>query len=241
MFRIAICDDEKNFCEIEKKIVSEYMMKNNHPCDFTIFQSGTELLDFGEKIAEFDIIFLDVVMEQMDGMETAKQIRKITEDAYLVFVTAVIKHSLEGYKVDAIRYLLKDDRGFDKAIFECLDAIFYKMDKKAEKCKIEFKSGKVVYDTDDILYIESRLHNIFIHPIKEEEDTTSMRGRLNDVEESLRGKGFCRIHQSFLVNLKYVKGITGDKAILENGEELTISRSKYKKAKNEWIFYQGEV
>ena len=68
-----------------------------------------------------------------------------------------------------------------------------------------------------------------------------MRGRLDDVEELLKEKCFCRIHQSFLVNLKYVKDIVGDKVMLENGEELNISRSKYKKTKKEWISYQGEI
>ena len=241
MLHIAICDDEKNFCEIEKKTISEYMVKNNHPCDFSIFQSGMELLEQGDSIAGFNIIFLDVIMDEMDGMETAKQIRKITEDAYLVFVTAVIRHSLEGYKVDAIRYLLKDDRDFEQTMFECLDAIFYKMSKKTEKCKIEFKSGKVVYDADDILYIESRLHKVIVHSMKDGEEAYSMRGRLEDVEELLKEKCFCRIHQSFLVNLKYVKDIVGDKVMLENGEELNISRSKYKKTKKEWISYQGEI
>ena len=66
-------------------------------------------------------------MEEIDGIETAKEIRKITKDVFIVFVTAFITYALEGYKVDAVRYLIKDHESLEKAMTECMDTILEKM------------------------------------------------------------------------------------------------------------------
>lgn len=108
MFYIAICDDEDYFCRKEKKIIEKYMMQRECKVKIELFSSGEELLQNKNSVLKYGIIFLDISMEKLNGMETAKYIRTITREAYIVFVTAYINYALEGYRVDAIRYLLKN-------------------------------------------------------------------------------------------------------------------------------------
>ena len=76
---------------------------------------------------QYQIIFLDINMKQMDGIETAKNVRAYTEESFVVFVTAYIDYSLEGYQVGASRYILKNNLNFREQIYECMDAITKKM------------------------------------------------------------------------------------------------------------------
>ncbi len=127
MLSIAICDDEEYFRITEKQLILKYMAGKNCECMIDMYESGKELLALKSAISQYHIIFLDVNMEEIDGIETAKEIRKITKDVFIVFVTAFITYALEGYKVDAVRYLIKDHESLEKAMTECMDTILEKM------------------------------------------------------------------------------------------------------------------
>ena len=127
MIRIAICDDEDGFLFLEQKVVSAYMKNHDYQYCVDTFSSGIDLLQPNGNIEDFDIIFLDINMNELDGLETAKKIRECGSRAYIVFVTAFVTYALEGYKVDAIRYLLKESDSLEPSIEECLDSIIQKM------------------------------------------------------------------------------------------------------------------
>ncbi len=111
MFRIAICDDEEYFRNREKKLIEQYMGKRKYDCLIDLYASGEKLLERTDTDMPYDVIFLDISMEEMDGLQTAGRIRKLSENVYIVFVTAYITYALDGYKVGAVRYLLKEEAG----------------------------------------------------------------------------------------------------------------------------------
>lgn len=125
MLRIAICDDEKLFRENIKKYVLKYLSEKDISSEIDMFNSGKELLGLGTDLLGYNIIFLDINMDEIDGIMTAHKIREYSMDIYIVFVTAYVKYSLEGYKVDATRYLLKNTINFDESIYECMDTILH--------------------------------------------------------------------------------------------------------------------
>lgn len=241
MFCIAICDDEEYFCIKEKELVAGFMDCKGYPYRIDIFSSGRELLDSPDLISQYDVIFLDVNMRELDGIETAKEIRKITRETYIVFVTAFITYAPEGYKVDAIRYLLKDDACLEKAVVECLETIVYKMNYEEQKHVFEFQEGKLEIFFEDILYIESNLHKLIFHLTGNRKTKYTMYAKLDDMDELLRDAGFCRLHKSYLVNLRYVESIKRYQAELSDGNSLGISKSRYPEAKNAWVCYRGEI
>ena len=135
------------------------MKKRDCPCQIDTFDSGTTFIDSGANVP-YDILFLDVSMAKMDGIKLAKRIREYDNNVYIVFVTAFIDYSLEGYKVDAIRYILKDSESLEKSMYECLNTITDRMSSIEQKIELEFLEGKKYIRPNDILYVESNLHKL---------------------------------------------------------------------------------
>ena len=239
MIKIAICDDEEHFRQREEQIIMQYINEKDCNCEIDLYKSGKELLNIKHDISNYNIVFLDINMGELDGIETAKQIRNYTKDTYIVFVTAVISYSLEGYKVDAVRYLLKDNECLDTTISECLDAILYKMNYVQCKKIFEFQEGKREVYLEDIVYVNSNLHKLTFHLINEKKYT--LYDKLDTIQTVINNSSFCRIHKSYLVNLKYVKNMQRYKALLSDGLSLEISKQRYMDARNELICYRGEI
>ncbi|MFQ9562773.1 MAG: LytR/AlgR family response regulator transcription factor [Faecalibacillus intestinalis] len=241
MIRIAICDDEEIFRYKIEEILKDYFKKRQLVYSVDFFESGIELIN-NNGIKEYNIIFLDINMEGINGIETAKKIRKISNDVFLVFITAFLDYSLEGYKVHAIRYILKDSGKMPEAINECMDTILQEANKKFLKIRIDFIEGAKVVPIDAIVYVESNLHklNYYVNTIEGIRDYTQYT-TLNKVENNFPKTQFVRIHQSYLVNLKYIKYIKNYKAILKNGLELSIPKSRYKDVCNTFILFKGSL
>lgn len=241
MFRIAICDDEKPFRDSEKKYVEKYLSEKEISYEVDTYASGKEFLELGIEIVRYDIIFLDINMDEIDGIVTAQKIREFSSEIYIVFVTAYIDYSLEGYKVGAARYLLKNSVNFEATIYECMDTIFDKMNFVVLKKNFKFNECEKEIILDRILYIESKLHKLEFHIMEDKIVVYSMYGTLNELEEEMQGLGFLRIHQSFYVNLKHIKNVSKGIAMLSNKQELVIPKARYKDVKNAFITYKGEM
>lgn len=245
MIHIAICDDEDGFLFLEQKLVSAYMKNHDYQYRVDTFSSGINFLQSNENIENLDIIFLDINMDELDGIETAKKIREYGSRAYIVFVTAFITYALEGYKVDATRFLLKDSDSLELSIEECLDSIILKMNYKENRETFDFLEGERTLSPDEIVYIESNLHKLTFHLAEKNMKRYTMYEKLDVLEQRLCSYSFCRIHKSFLVNLKYVQEIERYYAKLIKNichtSYLSVSQSRYNNAKEQFIFYQGEI
>jgi DNA-binding LytR/AlgR family response regulator len=241
MVDIAICDDEEYFRIREKNLIIEYMEKRNIPYQIAMFSSGKELLERFDLAPKYSIIFLDVNMEVMDGLETARRIRTISKDVHLIFVTAFITYALEGYKVDAVRYILKDDACLEQSMTECLDAVLHKINNRKEKKLFTFQDGEMELALDNIMYVESNLHKLYFHLLWKDSGKFCMYEKLDAMENLLKPYHFCRIHKSYLVNLKYIDRMERYWLTLSNGRQLNIAKVRYPQVKSEFISYWGEV
>lgn len=241
MFRIAICDDEEYFRNREKKLIEQYMENRGYDCQTDLYASGKKLLERTDADMPYDIIFLDISMEELDGLQTAERIRELSENVYIVFVTAYITYALDGYKVGAVRYLLKEEESLENAMKECLDTITVHMKEEEAVCEFDFQSGKKKLPADAVLYVESRLHRVIYYVLENGIKEYFRYDRLDEVEKELRQYGFFRVHQSFLVNMKYAKSVERYRVTLENGTEVSISKKYYKDVEKEYIRRQGEI
>ena len=239
--KIAICDDEIYFAGKLREILMQYLEERHIDFEIELFSSGREFVELGVEMLQYQIIFLDINMKQMDGIETAKNVRAYTEESFVVFVTAYIDYSLEGYQVGASRYILKNNLNFREQIYECMDAITKKMKCFLTRKIFRFQEGEKKIRIENILYIESKLHKLEFNILEHGLATYTMYGTLNELENELKEYPFLRIHQSFLVNLKYIKCVTGYKVVLSNGQELTVPRARYKTVKDTFIAYKGEL
>ena len=241
MFKIAICDDENLFTEELKELLSGYMMEKGLAFEIDTYSSGESLIELGFEVVRYAVVFLDINMEKVDGIETAEMIRKVSRDVYIVFVTAYVDYSLEGYRLDVIRYLLKGNANFQSKVNECMDAIIAKMNYSVTKREFDFKEGRKEIPLERLLYIESNLHILEFHVMEDDVKVYTIYETLNVFETRLAENGFIRIHQSYLVNAKHIKNVVRCKVVLTNGVELSIPKARYTEVKNKFITYRGEV
>lgn len=186
---------------------------------------------------KYDIVFLDINMEEIDGIQTALQIRAYQSATCIVLVTAFINYALEGYKVGAVRYIMKD--ALDVQIQECMDAIIQKM--QLREVTFSFLEGEKTLYTDNILYVESRKHKCIFSCMEKGNVTYQMYGKLDQIEARMERYGFLRIHKSFLVNMKHVKRISNYLAVLDTGDEFPVPRLRFTKAREAFAAYKGAL
>ena len=241
MFKIAICDDENLFTEELKELISGYMMEKGLVFEIDIYGSGEALIELGIEVIKYTAVFLDINMEKIDGIKAAEKIREVSREVFIVFVTAFVNYSLEGYRLDVVRYLLKGNVDFPSMVNECVDALVDKLSYSVTKREFDFKEGKREISLERLLYVESNLHKLEFHVMEDDLKIYTMYETLNALESKLVAKDFVRIHQSYLVNIKYIKNVVRYKVVLTNGIELVIPKARYTYVKEQFILYQGEV
>lgn len=243
MFYIAVCDNESCFRQSFREYLSDYLKNTGISYQIDTFCSGEEFFALGAAMTKYTVVFLDINMGGMDGVATAKKIRSVSKEIFIVFVTAYYDYTLEGYKVDAIRYLIKDcnNNKFQNTVNECMDCIIEKMNYMIAKERFGFREGIKEISLERIIYVESNLHKLSFHVMEEELKVYTLYDTLDEVEKKIKGNTFIRIHKSYLVNIKYIKNILRYKAILYDGTELIIPKVRYMQVKEAFIAYQGEV
>lgn len=241
MMKIAICDDEQYFRERVKVYVGTYLEKKEIMYEIDTFRSGEDILELGIEMLTYSIVFLDIKMDGINGMDIARKIREYSSDIFIVFITAYIDYSLEGYKVRATRYLLKNDTNLEDYIYECMDTILERMKYVVFRKKFLFNECEKNIPLEKIIYIESKLHKLEFHIMEEEIMIYTMYGTLNALEKDLSSFDFIRIHQSFLVNLQHIKKVGGYRVTLSNKQVLTIPKVRYRDVKNAFISYMGQL
>lgn len=233
--QIAICDDENFFSEKLKDRLNQVLHSKRPEPQINIhtFSSGDELLQNYSN--DFSICFLDICMQSENGIETGIKLKELFPETILVFVTAYIEFSLEGYKANAFRYLLKDSLfNKDDVLFDdCIDDIFKKLDKDKQTITFISNGNSVTVKTSSIMYIESYIHEQVIH--LDNETILKSRVTLNEFEKQLSLEPFIKPHKSYLVNFKFIENLSGYNIILINGDHIPIARHKYAEFKKAFI------
>lgn len=235
MLQIAICDDEQFYREKIEKLLRKFFRGRDLQYEICVFSSGKEFLEQCENNVRFDIVFLDINMEEMDGIRTAMHIRSFHSNTFIVFVTAFMDYALEGYKVNAVRYLMKDT--LDLGMGECMTAILQKME--IAQVTFSFLEGERRLYTDNILYVESKGHKAIFYYMESEMVTYQIYDKLDAVERKLEGCGFLRLHKSYLVNMKHICRIGNYTASLDTGDELPVPRLRFQAVKEAYVAYKG--
>lgn len=237
MLLVAICDDEQYYREKIQKLLEQYLKAHDLDHEIHLFLSGQEFLAQSENAVKYDIVFMDINMDELDGIQTAMRMRTFHSDTYIVLVTAFINYVLEGYKVNAVRYLMKDT--LDTSMTECMDAILQKM--RLSQVAFSFIEGEKRLYTDNILYVESRKHKSIFSYMESGIVNYQIYDKLDSIEQALSGCHFLRIHKSYLVNMKHIQKISNYTVMLDTGEELPVPRLRYRAVKEAFVAYKGAL
>ncbi len=225
LIKVCICDDESEQRRMLKGIIKTQLELTGQEYDMEEFSSGEEVIRAFEKQrtinGAYDILFLDIEMGGIDGIETAKRIRAIDEKVILIFVTGYANYVFNGYDVKALNYVMKPYKEEKiKEVFK--EAV--KLTNKALEKYFGFNVNGNYYKIpeDNILYFYSDKRKIILEHINGKNE---FYGKLNDIELEL-SDNFFRIHQRYLVNLKHVESLE-DKDVVIRNNKLPISRGNY--------------
>ena len=234
MIKFAICDDEPLMAQELAGHLADYMKENLITAySVSSFSDGRALLD---AIDRFDVIFLDIQMEQPDGMETAKLLRRRGDHSLLVFVTVLKELVFDAFQVEAYDYLLKP---LDRARFkQTMERVLRSLDRKtAEDIVIQRGTGCEVVLLSDIVYCEVLGRKIYLH--KHDGTVSDYYDKLEDLERRVDGR-FFKCHRSFLVNLDYVRGCQDGQVLLAPGERIPASRLRERELTQALLRYMKE-
>lgn len=221
--RIAICDDLPECLQQAVQAIRECTQSLDILID--TFASSNECLQAFRK-HPYDLMFLDIEMPELDGISLARKLRECSQDVPIVFLTTHIEYALDGYEVNALRYLTKPIRP------EKLSEVLVYVQRQLENQRtlwLKLQTGEVCVPVPDILCMEAQNQNIMIYTAQQ---SYSVRYNLGDYENELAKDGFFRIHRGYLVSLRHVKSLGKHDLTLDNGIVLPVSRTKEKALKD---------
>ena len=221
MIRIALVEDEAEARAQLQGYVQRHTRQYGTEFAVTEFADGMELLDDYRPV--YDILFLDVEMKHLDGMETARRVRELDKDVIIVFITNMAQYAIRGYSVGALDYVLKPVPYF--AFSQQLLKAVARLEKRAKHyLTVPVEGGLRRLDTASIYYLESEGHRVHFYT---DEGDFSAPGALKAFEEKLADCPFARCNSGYLVNLAQVQAVQQN-TVQVGPCELQVSRPKRK-------------
>ncbi|WP_378952627.1 LytR/AlgR family response regulator transcription factor [Pelosinus sp. sgz500959] len=230
MISIGVCDDNHTDRTQVCNAIEDYIQTHRIDGKVFVFDCAEKLISaIGDKKLHFDIIFLDIIMGDMDGMTCARWIRQQDKLIQIIFLTSSTDYVYEGYEVNATAYLVKPVNmkkltvALDKTIAEIKDVM---------KESIAISRGGVTQRilTTDILYLESQKNKVNI-VLARTKERIAVYTTLDEFVQYHQSKMWIRSHKSYVVNFLYIEQYVSDKFILRDGTVIPISRIHKEKAR----------
>lgn len=234
MKKIAVVEDNKSSAEALISLIDEYKDKNNVSLSVVLFESAIPFL-YNYK-GDFDIVFMDINMPNLNGMEASHKLREIDKEVVLIFVTDMAQFAIEGYSVDAVDFIVKPITYF--SLSKVLDKAIKILDNRTvPEILLKQKDSVHRMKATDIIYIEVSRHRLIYHTTQGDVEGW---GTLDNLEKTLPPNYFLRCHQSFMVGLNHITGVIGDDVVLSDKTRLKISKIRKKIFLSELAGYLGD-
>lgn len=234
MLHIAVCDDEESFVQNLKEQLMRYAQECAQQIRVTVFYDGSELVNGYDP--SIDLVFLDIQMNQMDGLAAAERIRQMDGEVGIIFLTTLTRYALEGYKYQATNYIIKPMK-YARLKAEMDRWMQRRPAKESPSLVVVNDSGRYRVLLKELKYVETFNRNLLLHT--EKENILCYRS-MKEMERELAGSGFVRCHTSYIVNLFFVKGVKKLEIELLDGAQLPISQPKRKEFMEKLTEYWGD-
>lgn len=235
VLNIAIVEDQKEQAEDLKSQLGRYEKENPTEVHFT-FEEFANPISFLETYkGTYDIVFMDIAMPYMNGLDAAKRLRAIDPNVILIFVTNLTQYALNGYEVDAFDYVIKNINYYDLAlkISKAIKKISH--GKKGKEIMILTDNGYIKVPELEIRYVETDGHHVIYHAGDEEYRQYSS---LRAIEKNLSKEYFVKCNSSYIINLAFVSALSGY-IVTVGGENLEVSHPRKKELLKRLKEFQG--
>jgi DNA-binding LytR/AlgR family response regulator len=227
--KIAICDDKMPFHNSLKKHLDQYAFKHNLSIDYYDYMNGSDLIASN---IEHDLIFLDYQMDGIDGLETARRLRKKNTDVTIVFLTSYPHVVFDAFEVNAYRFLVKP---IDMEKLSATMDSFLQQKDDDHYIMIKTDDTNKRLNIDDIVYVEAAGKYCYI---RVRDESLLYKNTLSDIEKMLPADKFFRPHRTYLVGFRHIVSHTSTEIIFDNNERAVISKMKlssFRKAFTDYI------
>lgn len=234
MLNIAVCDDEPTEIKYITALINEWGKLTQTEINIACFSGAEAFLFKYETDKNFNLVFLDIQMKAMDGIELAKKIRETDSDMQIVFITGFPDYISSGYDVSALHYLIKPVE--KEKLFEVISRANKNLKKVDDFLLLSIDGESIKIKLDDINYVEALSHKSRVG-CKENEFVINLP--ISEIEKKLN-KNFIHCHRSYLANLKNISRITKTDIFFDNGKIIPVSRRMYNTVNTSFInFYRG--
>ncbi len=220
--------------QFTQKQIYSYIRNHRPDCRMEIFATGEELLAAGQK---FDLIFIDIQLEGINGIETARLYREQQQEGLIIFLADTREYVLEAFDVSAFHYLLKpiEECKFMQVLGRAAKEIERHRGQREEIILVREKNRSFTIDKNSILYIENRGKKVEIHTVGSEE-LIEIYATMEELTRKL-GEGFYRCHRGYLVNMAYITEYDSDSITLNGGETICLSKKKHSEFVRLYMYY----
>lgn len=230
MYRFAVCDDNQEDMEYIEKLIRVWNQSAGYQIRIERFPSGEAFLFAYEDDPGFDVLFLDIEMKEISGIDLAQKLRELGSGIQIVFVTGYMEYIAQGYDVEALHYLLKPVT--EEKLCGVLNRAMERLKNRERELTLATPEGIVRIPLAEIRYLEVMGNYVTIHG----RESCSVKRTLSQLEELLDER-FYRIHRSYIVNLQLVKKCTRTEVILKDDTALPLSRRNYEGLNRAMIMY----
>jgi len=234
MIKVAICDDIPEEIEKLKLHIERYANDNQMQISAFGFSEPDEILSVIDDTDSFDIIFLDIYMKALNGIDLARKTKQQGKKSRIVFVSTSTDHGIDAFGVNAIHYLVKPV-AYD-AFCNAMDIALSEKNRAEKHITVPSGTGAVRVELDSIVYIEAQKNYQYIHIGNRVVEKTRMTNQA--IYEMLgEANNFYRLGVSFIVNLDYVVKITPQTIYFKYGETVQIPRRCYAELEKKYYDY----
>jgi DNA-binding LytR/AlgR family response regulator len=234
MLKIGLVDDDNEYRVQMRGYLNKFSVEENIACQIEEYHNGLNFVE--DYDGELDVVFLDIEMPHMDGLEAAKRIRQKDPALGIVFATNMAQYAICGYEVNAIDFIVKPIKYYVFAD-KLKKAIQFSQKHKEKTITLEDDEGIICMPVSKIIYAEKDKNYILFHT---EDNSYRIRGTMSQAEEELGDEGFSKCISGCIVNLRYVTRIFKDE-VKVGDVTLPVSRQRKKEFREDFLKFTGGV
>ncbi len=230
--RIAIIEDEASHGQLLCSYIEEWGKDKGMACHIEQYKSAKQFLFVFDENQDFDVLFIDIQMPEMNGMEMAKIIRQKNQEIVFVFTTGITDYMQEGYEVEAMHYLIKP---LDKEkVYACMEKAAHKT-KTEEYLLVHTGDVTIKIHIRDINYVEAKGHGCIVKI--QGKPFLTVKENMTWMEEQLLPLSFVKCHRSYLAGIRNIHKIDKTDVYFDDGSTAPVSRRMYRQVNQKFIQY----
>ncbi len=222
--KICICDDD-SFINREIRRLLENFATPEEGFDVSDFSCGEDLIEYYNSGNGFDIVFLDIEMKGMNGIEAAETIKCLAPETIIIFVSSHSSYVFDAFRIEALHFLVKPIK--EKEFAEVFTRAMKKYTTVNASVVLKWESTRNKIRISNISFVEGYRRHLSVHTANGVYEAV---GKISEIYEALRPHGFVRVHQGFIVNMNYIKNFNANEVELTDGSKVAVSVRKRQEA-----------